>query len=212
MKILLIFTMLFSTIFSFETTAQVWVEDDAVWHYDFYVSGSGFYKIELGEDTLIQNKNCQKYIIRKYTFFSQANGIYLEGPVKDYPSEITHTSGDTVFRFKNDKFYTLFNFGADVGDQWIVDDKPVSDFDCDTLSRVRIVEKGEIEIYGNILRTIRLQTVSGSPRGLDGWVIENMGPIGSQYLFPTGRSCNDSTIICFEQYSFKCFEDSRIGL
>jgi hypothetical protein len=194
------------------TIGQVWVEDDAVWHYDFYVSGSGFYKIELGTDTLIQNKNCRKYHINKYTFLQQQGGIYEQGPIIEYPSEFTHVSGDTVFYYKNDTFYTLFNFGAKVGDQWIINDEPVPFSSCDTLSMVRVLETGEVEINGINRRAIFLQTIEGSPMGFDGWVVENIGPIGgSQYLFPTMRNC-DSTIVCFEQKSFKCFQDSRIGL
>lgn len=191
---------------------QAWVESDAVWHYDFYVSGSGFYKIELGTDTLIQNKNCQKYLIKKYTFYSQPDGVYEQGPIIDYPPEFTHVSGDTVFYFKNGKFFTLFNFGANKGEQWVITDEPVPFPSCDSLSKVEVIETGEIDINGTNRRAILLHSVEGSPWGIDGWVVENVGPIGSQFLFPTGRNCNDSTIICFEQNNFKCFEDSSTGL
>jgi hypothetical protein len=211
MKKIILLTLLFNLIFSY-SNGQVWVEDDAVWHYDFFVTGSGFYKIELGDDTLIQDKNCQKYSIKKYTFFSQPGGVYEEGPIINYPNEYTYISGDTVFYYKNDKFYILFNFNANVGDQWVVNDVPIPFPICDTISKVEVIETGEIEINGINRRAILLHTIEGSPWGIDGWVVENIGPIGSQFLFPTGRNCNDSTIFCFEQNSFKCFEDSRIGL
>jgi hypothetical protein len=209
-KLVLLFLLTSLTFVS--SKGQIWIEDDAVWHYDFYVSGSGFYKIELGTDTLIQNKNCQRYLITKYTFYQQPGGIYLQGPIINFPSEFTYVSEDTVFYYKNEKFYILFNFNSNVGDQWIVNDEPVLFPSCDSISKVEVIEKGEININGTNRNAILLQTVEGSPWGIDGWIVENIGPLGSQYLFPTGRNCNDSTIICFEQYSSKCFEDSRIGL
>ena len=211
MRKLVILIILTSLTF-FYTYGQVWVEDDAVWHYDFYVSGSGFYKVELGTDTLIQNKNCQKYLITKYTFFQQQGGVYIQGPIIDLPTEYTYTSGDTVFYYKNDKFYTLFNFSANVGDKWIINDEPIPFPSCDSISRVEVIDTREIEINGVSRRTILLHTIESSPMGIDGWIVENIGPIGSQYLFPTGRNCNDSTVICFEQHSFKCYQDSLIGL
>ena len=211
MKKLVLLFILTSLTFIY-TNGQVRFEDDAVWHYDFYVSGSGFYKIELGTDTLIQNKNCQKYLIKKYTFHQQPGGIYLQGPIINLPHEYTYSSGDTVFYYKNDKFYTLFNFSASVGDEWIINDEPIPFPSCDSISRVEVIDTGEIEINGVSRRTVLLHTIEGSPMGIDGWIVENIGPIGSQYLFPTGRNCNDSTIICFEQHSFKCYQDSLIGL
>jgi len=211
MKKLVLLFILTSLTFIY-TNGQVRFEDDAVWHYDFYVSGSGFYKIELRPDTLIQNKNCQKYLIKKYTFYQQSGGIYLQGPIIDFPHEYTYTSGDTVFYYKNDKFYTLFNFSANVGDEWIINDEPIPFPSCDSISRVEVIDTGEIEINGVSHRKVLLHTIEGSPMGIDGWIVENIGPIGAQYLFPTGRNCNDSTIICFEQHSFKCFQDSLVGL
>ena len=209
-KLILLFILTSLTFIS--TNGQARFEDDAVWHYDFYVSGSGFYKIEIGTDTLIQNINCQKYLIKKYTFYQQPGGIYLKGPIIDLPHEYTYSSGDTIFYYKNNKFYTLFNFNASVGDMWVVNDELIPFPSCDSISRVEVIDTGSIMINGVIRRKILLHTIEGSPIGIDGWIIENIGPIGSQYLFPTGRNCNDSTVICFEQQSFKCYQDSLIGL
>lgn len=210
MKKLVILFILTSLTFVY-TYGQVWVENDAVWHYDFYVSGSGFYKIELGTDTLIQNKNCQKYLISKYTFFQQPGGVYVQGPIIDLPTEYTYTSGDTVFYYKNDTFYILYNFNVNIGDEWVVNCEPFPFPGCDSISKVEVIDIGEIEINGVSRRSIYLHTIEGSSMGIDGWIVENIGPISSQYLFPTGRNCNDSTIICFEQHFFKCFQDSLIG-
>ena len=209
-KLVLLFIL--SSLTFVYTNGQVWVKNDAIWHYDFSYTGYGFYKIELGTDTLIQNKNCQKYLIKKHTFFHQPGDIYLQGPILDDPSEFTYISGDTVFYYKNDKFYTLFNFNANIGDQWIVNDEPGSLPNCDTISKVEVIDTGKIDINGINRKAILLHTVEGSPFGIDGWIVENIGPIWHQYLFPSFRNCNDSIVIDFEEHSFKCFQDSLIGL
>jgi hypothetical protein len=95
---------------------------------------------------------------------------------------------------------------------WVVNDEPIPFPSCDSISRVEVIDTGTIEINGVSRRKILLHTIEGSPIGIDGWIVEKIGPIGSQYLFPTGRNCNDSTVICFEQHSFKCYHDSLIGL
>jgi hemin uptake protein HemP len=77
---------------------------------------------------------------------------------------------------------------------------------------VEVMDTGSIVINGLTHKKILLQTVGKSPVGIDAWVVENIGPIGGQYLFPTGRNVYDSLIICFEIHSFKCYQDSVLGL
>ena len=205
--------LILSFLTSFYSSAQSWVKEDAVWHYDYYVTGSGFYTIELSNDTLILGKNCNKYVTKKHQFFSQPGGVYLQGPVIDLPSRYTHTSGDTVFYYENNQFYTLFNFGASIGDQWTINDvAQFPEIECNALSIVEVIDTDNIDINGTNRRAILLKTLDGSSVGINGWVVENVGPLGSQYLFPTPNSCSDSQTVCFEQYSFKCFQDSRINL
>jgi hypothetical protein len=205
--------LIVSLLFSLNSNSQSWVEDDAVWHYDYSITGSGFYKIELGNDTVISGKNCQKYLTKQYQFFPQPGGVFVEGPVLDLPSKFTHTSGDTVFYYQNNKFYTLFNFGAQIGDQWIIDDEyqTTGMTGCNLESIVEVIDTDNIDINGTLRRAILIETLNGSPLGMNGWVVENIGPIGSQYLFPTPRNCTAATFVDFERHDFKCFQDSRIN-
>ncbi len=191
---------------------QNWVKNDAVWHYDYYVTGSGFYKIEIGTDTIIQNKNCQKYLTKKYVFYLQPAGMYLLSAIDDISVDYTYTSGDTVFYYANNKFYTLYNFNANIGDEWVVNDEPNPLTSCDTLSKVKVIDTASFNINGINRRAILLETVVGSPMGIDGWIVENVGSIGAHLLFPSARVCNDTIVACEEQLVFKCFQDSLIGL
>jgi hypothetical protein len=135
----------------------------------------------LGNDTLISGKTCQRYLIKKHQFFSQPGGVFVEGPIIDIAKKYTHTSRDTVFHYQNNQFYTLFNFGANIGDQWIIDDE-YQMTGCDLESIVEVVD---IDINGTFRRAIHLETLDGSPLKMNGWIVENIGPIGDQYLFPT---------------------------
>lgn len=212
MKAKLLFTIILTFLSVSLSKAQSWVQNDAVWHYDYYMTGYGFYKVSLGNDTIIAGRTCQRYITEKHQFFPQPGNVFVAGPVVDYPQRFTSVSGDTVFHYENDTFYTLFNFGASVGDQWVINDN-YSHFNCDSVSKVKVIETDVLTINGTSRRAIRLTTIEGSPKGIEGWVVENIGPIDAQYLFPTDRACYDSTMIVdFETHNFKCFQDAYINL
>jgi hypothetical protein len=209
-RIILLSVLYFST-FTW-AYGQNWVSSDAVWHYDFGMTGHGFYKIKLGDDTIIQDKSCQKYHIRKYSFFPQPGGIFTQGPITDLPFEYTYSSGDSVFYLRNGRFFLLYDFGAGIGDSWIIDDAaPGGPMQCDSISKVEVTDTARISINGILKRAIYLRTVTGSPYGIDAWVVENLGAINLQFLFPSAQNCDSSIILCFELHTFKCFESSATG-
>src|SRR5690554_464907 len=109
MKAKLLFTIILTFLSVSFSKAQSWVQNDAVWHYDYYMTGYGFYKVSLGNDTIIAGRTCQRYITEKHQFFPQPGNVFVAGPVVDYPQRFTSVSGDTVFHYENDTFYTLFN-------------------------------------------------------------------------------------------------------
>src|SRR5690554_7167957 len=172
MKAKLLFTIILTFLSVSFSKAQSWVQNDAVWHYDYYMTGYGFYKVSLGNDTIIAGRTCQRYITEKHQFFPQPGNVFVAGPVVDYPQRFTSVSGDTVFHYENDTFYTLFNFGASVGDQWVINDN-YSHFNCDSVSKVKVIETDVLTINGTSRRAIRLTTIEGSPKGIEGWVVEN---------------------------------------
>ena len=54
----------------------------------------------------------------------------MNGNLQDFGNHYTSVSGDTVFYLKNDQFYVLYNFGANIGDQWIIAENGIK---CDQL-------------------------------------------------------------------------------
>lgn len=207
--------------FSLAGTGQVWIDPGAVWHYDYWTIGSGgFLKMEYEKDTMIQGRTCQKIITHVYTFgMDQWGKIFLLGKFR-WPDEFTTVSGDTVFYWRDNQFFVLYNFGAAIGDQWIVSVGNPGGFSekCDDTSRVMVTDTGHVAINGKSYRYITLEPTSNSPVGLVGTYAERFGMMNTtynnfQYMFPYGFQCDSITAIVEWYFTrFKCFQDSSFAL
>src|SRR5690554_3411988 len=97
MKAKLLFTIILTFLSVSLSKAQSCVQNDAVWHYDSYMTGYGFYRVSLGNDTTLAGRTCRRYITPKHQFFPQPGSVFVAGPLVDYPQRSTSASGDTVF-------------------------------------------------------------------------------------------------------------------
>ncbi len=208
---------LFAIIFSSSTAfGQVWVDSDAQWTYEILDDGNpGRYEYEYVSDTLIEGHNCQKITgVRQQYFLS--GGEWEELPPVTLYENYTYVSGDTIFYYFNDQFFVLYDFGATVGDQWLIADTIHSATAlCNDSSFVEVVETGSMDINDVTYRTITLKTLENSSYGLDGLYIERFGfiPDSSRFrLFPFPISCNDSFIIQPWYLQFRCFYDSSFEI
>jgi hypothetical protein len=210
--------ILFLTLFSFNSFGQVWIDSGAVWHYDYWNIGYwGFSKYEYVKDTLVQNHNCQMITGESYSFANNQYGDVVILSHDYYPNQFTYVSGDTVFYLNNGEFFILYNFGASIGDKWVLSTSNPGGL-CDDTSRIIVTDTGKIIINSIAYRFITVQPTSNSPLGLKGMYIERFGNLDSgfapfQYLFPGGFQC-DSMVYCPEWNfnKFKCFEDSSFTL
>lgn len=213
--------IIFLLVLYFTSNSQVWVKPGAVWHYDFSnISYGGFEKYCYVKDTIIENHNCQKITSEVYTFCqNQFHEIFLYSH-NYYPSQFTYVSGDTVFYLNNGQFFVMYNFGANIGDSWIVSTvNPFSPMlNCDDTSRVLVLDTGKIKLNGVKYRFIKLQPTSNSAIGLVGTYVERFGNINTnlgafQYLFPSHYQCDsNNAIVEWNITHFKCFEDSEFSL
>lgn len=204
---------------------QVWIDEGAVWHYDYSNIGyGGFYKYEYTGDTLIEGYNCQIISGRDYQFTSNQNGEIVLSGEYGLETRYTYVSGDTVFFWnKNeDKFFTLFDFGAEIGDTWtIANERPNNwvidpDTDSDT-SKIEVIETGTININSNNYRYIKIKPVYGSLYGFEGTYVERFGNIDStlnvfQDLFPNFYDYSNSVMAEWNMYKLKCFQDNSFAL
>lgn len=196
--------------------SQTWIDSNATWHYNLEeLSGlgiQGFYKYTYNEDTIIDGINCQKIACKVYEFYTWPEVVFLDSnSVAEY---YTYVSNDTVYYRNNDEFFVLFDFGASIGDTWIISTTNNGNGFCDDTSMVQVVDTGTVTINSQVLRTITLEPVPGSSYGLSGVYNEKFGLMsyGPWHLFPRVMECDTNIIVEWYYTSFKCFEDDSFGL
>ena len=89
--------------------------------------------------------------------------------VNDFGDHYVYHSGDSVFHLENDQFHLLFDFGAQVGDEWLISIDTAS-FDplCGDSSFVKVIGTGIESLNGTNYRYLDLETIPGSPKYLFG--------------------------------------------
>jgi len=213
MKQITLFTFI---IISISVNAQVWIDNNATWHFDWSNVGYGGYEeLHYYQDTLIDGIECEKIEAIRHGYFPQQDGSILYGGSSEYLAGITYVNGDTVFYRHNDEFFTLFNFGAQIGESWVIaTDNPQNFNLCGDTSVVNVVDVGVVIINSIDYRTITLESTFGSPFKITGQFIERFGSIGNTLgyaFFPSSRGCDPNGIYHPNIYSFKCFEDDSFN-
>ena len=207
--------LIFSLLFVLNSgNAQVWVDDGAVWHYDYWnVAEEGYYEIKHIGDTLIEGELCKAFEGTRFSYgmVGPGEGYALFGE-SDLGTNYTYVSGDTVFYRNNDEFFVMLNFGAEVGDTWTISTFPYWEV-CAEPSQLEVTETGSILIDGSEYRTITVQPTSNSPFGFVGTFVERFGNISGfdpfSTPFPTPFQCEDlDAIVDWDNVKFKCFEDN----
>ena len=210
MKTILLFLLI---LISIKSSAQVWVNPNAVWSFDYSgISEGGTFRWRYTHDSLIQGRTVQVLKCEKHQFVLDQFG-QMHGNLQDFGNHYTSVSGDTVFYLKNDQFYVLYNFGANIGDQWIISENPNADF-CNPISSVQVIDTGSVLINGQMKRTIKLETLTTGEFGIDGMAVEGIGLVSGSSnfgIFPGGRDCPGSGIITeWYMIDFRCFSDDVI--
>ena len=214
MKMFFLVLILF---FSIQSNAQVWIDNNATWYYDWSSIGfGGFEEISYTQDTLIDGVLCQKIEAAQHEFYPAADGEINYLGVQNYLAGITYVHGDTVFYRNNNEFFTLFNFGAQVDDIWVISTTNPNDFSlCNDTSKVKVTQVGIVTINSINYRTLTLESISGSPYKLEGEFVERFGSIGSssgKAFFPISYGCDSSVFYDLYIFNFKCFEDDSFNL
>ncbi len=196
------------------TYSQTWGVQGAKWTVDYNGIGSfGTRKWDYVADSVIDGKNVQVIIdtVFQYTYNQQGeiNGLAIPGN-----KYFTYASGDSVFYYLNNQFFLMYNFKANIGDQWAVSNVAY-DGACLSTSSVEVVDTGSIVINGISLRTLTLQTVAGSQFGYDGVAIERIGMISANHFgfMPGGRDCPfQQMVIEWDNFNFRCYSDNSLGV
>lgn len=184
---------------------RTWPQLGATWHYSYdNFSTTGFVQIEcIGDTTLIdigtsrEYQNC-KILSKTINTYDYISGNYNSGLIGN---EYIWTNEDSVFIYRHNKFYVLYHFSAEVGDEWIIPETYFAG--CDTIGHIVVTGKGDTLIHSEILRYIDVIPKESSNWSIRGKVIEKIGPI-EWYMFPEAEGCIADL---FEGGLFRCFKD-----
>ena len=218
MKAILILFLFFS--FGSSLKAQVWIDSGAVWHYDYasFSPNKGFFKYTYASDTLIQGQFCQKIKSTSENFLYYGGDTLLYTGANTLQTTYTYVYGDTVFYWQNNQFYPLLNFGASVGDKWVISVDVTSDTNTSDTSEVIVTSVDSMLLNNQYYRTIVLQMNTCSKYHYEGTFIERFGLVSSSTnnLFPNHKqySCPFDTMLPYHPiiYTFKCFKDESFAL
>ena len=219
-RLLLLLSLFISSI----SIAQLWVQPGATWFYEYDLSSTicwngPAFKYEYESDTQIGGQLCQKFT---HTAYTTSNSILDSNTTT---IGYTYTSGDTVFYWHNNQFFVLFDFGAQIGDSWVISDSVDTNFMTNTIcgdtSSVTVTDIGTTQIDGNTYRTITLEKDTLSPYLLDGTYIERFGKINNTsyytqhlFIFPELdlENCEQNVIIDWCSIIFDCYYDDSFNL
>ena len=186
------------------SNAQIWAPSNARWYYSYSnFEIVGYVNIVNTADTLIYDntndkfRNCQ--ILNK--IFYSYNGITSAMDTTNLGSVYTCSNDDTVFIFKHNRFYVLYDFSAQPGDSWIVPESYNIGF-CDSVGVVNVVSVGDTIINSESLRYIVVEPEYQTHWVMFGKIIEKIGPLW--YMLPEQNCWLDF----MEGGPLRCYQDN----
>jgi len=210
--ILLVFLSLFISEYSH---AQVWGNPGATWHYEydaFFLLGT--IKVTYEGDTVVQNQLCQKLVEERREITEQQNGVLISSPTY-YNTEVTRFSGDSVFWWKDNQFFLLYDFGAGIGDTWVIYEGTGPDSLCDSSSVAEVTATGIVTVSGEQLRFLDLEMQGNPAMAIEGRAYEKIGMatgLDANYIFPLDRVCDTNSIVDYFFWDLICYENDSFPL
>lgn len=196
---------------SFSIFSQsIWTKGNAVWHYSFYNVGErGYTKLWEAGDTTVLGIACTTIKRERHSFISGSNGSSFES-VTSLSTGVIYTSNDTVFYWDNDadRFFVLYDFSAQVNDQWVLQTKEAY-FDCNDTSVCVVESAGSVSLNGQNAIQLTVSHTSDSPSELIGTVNSRFGATGC-YLLPFPRRCDNPGSLDLDQVELICFQDDSL--
>jgi len=191
---------------------SIWIKENAVWHYKYFnygTPGSGYIKVWDDGNVVIQNKVCSNLKAERHHFTTWGPQQEMTEFVSDYIDAAVYLSNDTVFYWDQDHFSVLYDFSAQVNDQWILQTGADTTFTACNDTSVAVVQSvGTINLEGQSFTELYMGALSGSGVYLAGRVNSRFGASQS-YLFPFPTNCS-SEIIEWDVVSFVCYQDDEL--
>lgn len=207
-KLLIIFVLIGLSAFS---QSAIWTKGNAVWHYGFTnVAESGYVKLWEAGDTTILGIQCTKIKGARHSFMMTGpNGPLFESTT-NFMAGIVYTSNDTVFYWSDyaDQFFVLYDFSAQVNDQWVLDTVSAG-HGCNDTSICVVDAVNPVSLNGQNAIELTVSPTADSPSELRGYINSRFGAMGC-YLSPFPRWCDNQGALDIDQVSFLCYQDDSL--
>ena len=193
-----------NTLFCMSVYSQEWCFPGAKWYYsnDAFLL-EGYSKLEYTKDTSINNVACKK-ITHYYKVYAKIGG-FKEGYTPPY---FTYAQNGVAYiynnRYGNNKFDTLFNINAKIGDKWRM---PLVDTACaDSMYFFKVLNTGKKTINGVNLKWLYIETIIPSGERID-TIVERLG-----YRFDDlDYSVCHGTASEVPHGNLRCYSDNSFG-
>lgn len=181
---------------------QPWCQPGATWHYSAGGLG-GYGYVALAQSGIIQFgiNNCDTYTA----------SLTISPPFLNYVffTNITYYENNCVYAYSNDynRFYKLYDFGAQVGDSWYILPDYISTGCIEDSSMIEVDSISTMIISNDTLKKFHI-SYNNHSSVMPGWFIgysytEKLG--GEAYLFPQPFNCLADGI---NAYAIRCYSDS----
>lgn len=208
-KVLFIF--LFA--FCFQAKSQTWAPIGAQWHYrmnyPIYPYLDGVLELNVTNTVIVNSIVCQQIIGTYYGKTMSASSPSTT--INNYVDEKIYANNGVYYRYDADlnKFDTIANFNAAIGDKWLLSMLPTSTFTnngCPFAKPVvTVLNSGTVSINSQTLKQIVVTySAWGTPTIT---IVEKIGST-SGFLFPSYHCINDGPLYG----EFNCYSDPGFAL
>lgn len=186
--------------------SQTWAPDGAEWYYEYiHFYFTGYVHVTVVGDTVIHDTTCR--ILNRFAVIH--NLVLGTTNTYDHGNSYMYSDDDRVYIFENNKFFTLYDFAANIGDTIIIPQNGnLSGFECDSIGMVTVVDTGSMTINGKNLRRIYVSPTDESHWSIHGYIVETIGPLNS-YMLPEPHIC---VVDLYEGGRLRCYSDPEFGL
>ncbi len=200
----LVLSTLFFIVISINMYSQPWAQAGATWYYTLDGDGTvlGYVKITKSADTVIQGHWCDKLEKR-------AVGYVLSPPQMIdyvYGYEYTYTDNNVVYNWRNNAFFTLYDFNAVPGTIWTVSASQIGYGGlCGDSAKVIVTQTGTMNVGGQNRQYLIVQTDWGA-YGFSTGPSTIIAGIGNNYSFiPDFLGC---VVDANEMAGLRCYSDN----
>lgn len=227
-RILLLFLVL--NLFSKSAKAQSSFGENATWHYYYSEYGyTGYKKISHVDDTLMQGMNWLRFEVTGLSEIrtGPSPSDLIQDTAAQWPDIFLATRNDSVFRMTTNGPFLLYDFNADIGDNWQYAPLDTS-FGCPDTPIATVIGKGVETLNGQDLDYLDVRMpmdsliINGQPSYqisagsyLSQRIYKKLGAMRYSGLFEsTPNLCNGSSFktASLALHSLRCYSDQAISL